>query len=268
VTQAATGSLPHDLRAAFGFYSRLPVGALADRPIRQRWVLLFGPIVGLAIAGAATIGAWLTLSLVSAPGAGLPAAILAIGTAAYLTRGLHLDGLADMMDGLGSARPAAGSLAVMHRSDIGPFGVISLILVLLLQISALWILLAVGWGWLALLVAMPAGRAAAVWLCRPGVPAAAGSKLGSWVAGAVPTTHAAGLIAIWCALAGALALWAAQDYAVAAVAVGGVLAAWGCALSLGRTACRRFGGITGDVLGAVVEIGQTASLLVLVVGLR
>ena len=59
-----------------------------------------------------------------------------------MTRGLHLDGLADTADGLGSAKPAADALRIMKASDIGPFGVVTLVLALLGQV----LLLASAWG--------------------------------------------------------------------------------------------------------------------------
>ena len=67
----------------------------------------------------------------------LVAAALSVGTLAVLTRALHLDGLADLADGLGSGKPAAEALDIMRRSDIGPFGVITLVLTLLLQVAGL-----------------------------------------------------------------------------------------------------------------------------------
>ena len=56
---------------------------------------------------------------------------------AALTRGLHLDGLADTADGLGSGKPAEDALRIMKQSDIGPFGVITLVFALLAQVAAL-----------------------------------------------------------------------------------------------------------------------------------
>ena len=61
---------------------------------------------------------------------------LVVVALALLSRGLHLDGLADLADGLGSRRPAAGAHEVMARSDIGPFGVAAVVLALLLQVAA------------------------------------------------------------------------------------------------------------------------------------
>ena len=54
-----------------------------------------------------------------------------------LSRAIHLDGLADTADGLGSGRPPADALAIMRQSDVGPFGVATLVLTLLIQVSAL-----------------------------------------------------------------------------------------------------------------------------------
>ena len=71
-------------------------------------------------------------------GAGpLTASGLAVGSLALLTRGLHLDGLADLADGLASGKPAPAALDIMRRSDIGPLGVVTLVLTLLLQVAAL-----------------------------------------------------------------------------------------------------------------------------------
>ena len=106
---------------------------------------------------------------------------------ALLTRGLHLDGLADLADGLGSGQPAPTALDIMRRSDIGPFGTVTLVLVLLAQVAALAHAEAEGDGRgpAALIVAVVTGRLALTWACRRGVAAARQEGLGALVAGTV-----------------------------------------------------------------------------------
>ena len=76
--------------------------------------------------------------------------------------GLHLDGLADTADGLGSGKPAEDALRIMKQSDIGPFGVITLLFVLLAQVAALCELYGRRWarGALAAVVSAVTARAA------------------------------------------------------------------------------------------------------------
>ncbi|KOG87903.1 hypothetical protein ADK38_22805, partial [Streptomyces varsoviensis] len=104
------------------------------------------------------------------------------------TRGLHLDGLADVADGLGSGKPAEDALRIMKQSDIGPFGVLTLVFVLLGQVAAVYELYGAGWarGALAVAVAAVAARTALTLASRAGVPAARPEGLGAAVAGVVP----------------------------------------------------------------------------------
>lgn len=247
-------SVLRSLRAAIALFTRLPVGGSDAQPGS---ILLTAPAVGVIVALLAAAPAAVLL-LADAPGIPWIAATTGLGCTAYLTRGLHLDGLADFTDGLGcrSAQP----VAVMQRSDIGAFGVVALILVLLLQVGLLGSLAAsAGWRGLVggLLIALAAGRSAVIWPCRLGVPAAAGSRLGAWVAGSVRPWAAAATTSLVAAAAWLLEAWAGTA---------AILAAIGCGFLVERSARRRFGGITGDVLGACVEVGQTAALLLLVVG--
>jgi len=199
-----------------------------------------------------TVIAAAVLVLVDRLGAGsLTASGLAVASLALLTRGLHLDGLADLADGLGSRKPAEAALAIMKRSDIGPFGVATLVLTLGIQVAALAQAQALGRGVPAVLAATVAGRLALTWACRRGVPAARGSGLGALVAGSVPP-------AIPVALSAA-ALAAAYPFGIGVLA--GVAAGVAVSLALTALAVRRLGGITGDVLGALVEVATAACLL-------
>ncbi|HZB33744.1 MAG TPA: adenosylcobinamide-GDP ribazoletransferase [Streptosporangiaceae bacterium] len=217
------------------------------------WAMTFAPLAGVIVGGAAA----LVLYAGDLAGFGsLLSAGLAVAVMAVLTRGLHLDGLADVADGLGGGRRAAEALAIMKKSDIGPFGVITLALTLLIQVAALTELPAV-----AVIVAAVTGRLAVTWACRVGVPAARPDGLGALVAGTVPAAHAAyatGAVVIASAGAG-LAVGGVRLAVLWPVAAGAGLVV---AMAARRVAVRRLGGITGDVLGALVELAATVVLLV------
>src|SRR5437763_12192843 len=78
------------------------------------------PLVGAAL-GAVLAGAGLGLRWLGTPALVAGAVTVALGV--LLTRGLHVDGLADTVDGLGSYRDAEGALEIMKKPDVGPFGV-------------------------------------------------------------------------------------------------------------------------------------------------
>jgi adenosylcobinamide-GDP ribazoletransferase len=247
----------HGLRYAFGTLSILRVRVDRwDRPTGGR-AMLCAPLVGLVLGGlAAAAGA----SVALLGGGGLLAGTASVGALAGLTRGLHLDGLADVADGLGSGRPAEDALRIMKQSDIGPFGVLVLVLVLLGQVAALAQAYAcgAGRGALAVLTAAVAARCALGWGCLRSVPAARPDGLGAAVAGTVRPAAAVGVTvsaAVVLLLAAGAGGWAAGAYP-AALAVG-----VGCAWLLLRRCVRRLGGITGDVLGAMAETAATAALV-------
>jgi adenosylcobinamide-GDP ribazoletransferase len=225
--------------------------------------MLCAPLAGLVV-GAVAAGLGPALLLL---GAGpLLAAVATTAAPAVLTRGLHLDGLADTADGLGSGRPAEDALRIMKQSDIGPFGVVTLVLVLLAQVAALAQAYGDSWarGALAAVVAAGAARLALTLAARTGVPAARPEGLGAAVAGVVPAGGAAGTaLAVTAAAAACGAALGPEGAVRAAVAV---LAALAAAELLLRHCVRRFGGVTGDVFGGLAETAATAALVVLCLG--
>jgi adenosylcobinamide-GDP ribazoletransferase len=194
----------------------------------------------------------------------LVAAVLAVGSLAVLSRGLHLDGLADLADGLGSRRPPAGALEVMRRSDIGPFGVVTLVLTLLIQVAGLTQADAAGRGVPAIIVAAVTGRLAITWACRRGVPPARPDGLGAMVAGSVAPVAAAAatVVALAVTVGGIFLAAAAADVPVEWILPVAVGAGLVTGIALGEHGARRLGGVTGDVLGAVCEAATAACLLV------
>jgi adenosylcobinamide-GDP ribazoletransferase len=231
------------LRLALTTLTVLPVRTgRIDRPTAAVAMSL-APLVG-ALLGAVLAAVFVLLEQ------GPVAATVTVAAGALLTRGLHLDGLADTADALGSYRTGDAALDIMKKSDIGPFGVAAIALTLLMQAAALTEV-----GPVAIVVAWTAGRLAVTLACRRGVPSARPGGLGALVASTVPlpvVLTATALVAA--AAAGAVPGRPWQGPAAVAVALLLLLV-------LLRHAVKRFGGITGDVLGAAVEVTTTVTLV-------
>jgi adenosylcobinamide-GDP ribazoletransferase len=251
------------LRLAVSLFTVWRVDVPEPERADARWAMTFLPLVGLLVGGAAAGATWAMRLLVESHETAMLAAAAGVATLAFLTRGLHLDGLADTVDGLGSLRPADEAVAIMRRGDVGPLGVVAVVLTLLLQAAALAACVTSGRATEGLVGAVVAGRVAAVLSCTPPTKAFDTSGLGALVAGSVSRAVAFG----W---AGLLAV-AAFGYAFVddrggwrggVRAVAGVVAALAAAHWLRSRAVRRLGGITGDVLGAQVEVATTVALVV------
>lgn len=257
---------------------RLALGTLTVLPVRppeglDRRVaggaMVLAPLVGTLVGLVVAVPLWLLEQTTDLSPWVL--AVLAVSLLAVLTRAIHLDGLADTADGLGSGRRGASALAVMRRSDIGPFGTVTLLLVLLLQVCLLAQALAGGYGVLLVALAVVAGRATLPLACTRWFPAARGDGLGAAVAGSVGVgaVGAAGVVT-GLALVGVGGIGLVVDVDVGTVVrcVPAVLVGPVAGVLLTARAAHRFGGVTGDVLGAAVEVSTTAALLagVLVAG--
>ncbi|MFB0619947.1 adenosylcobinamide-GDP ribazoletransferase [Streptomyces sp. AGS-58] len=259
----STSSPLDGLRFAFGTLTVLPVRVRRWDREAARGGMLCAPVAGLVVGGCAAALGLLLLLL----GAGaLLAAVASVAVPAALTRGLHLDGLADTADGLGSGKSAEDALRIMKQSDIGPFGVLTLVLVLLAQVAALAQLYSGSWarGALAAVVSATAARLALTLAARAGVPPARPEGLGAAVAAVVPRGAAVSVAAgVGVAAGAAGACLGGYDSVRTALAVAAAVAA---AEPLLRRCVRRFGGVTGDVFGALAETAATAALVVLCLG--
>jgi adenosylcobinamide-GDP ribazoletransferase len=234
------------VRLAFSWLTVLPVSVRhVDRTVAGN-AISAAPLVGLLLGGAAA-GLLLLLDLVEI--GGLLAGFLVVAFLALATRGMHLDGLADTADGLGSYQGPERALAIMRDGPVGPFGVVSLVLVLGIQATAVN-------DWPAVILAVLTGRVAFV-LCCHGVPAARQEGLGALVAGtqqlAAPVFWTIGLL-----LLSPLADIAHPYRGPVAIAL-----ATGLVLLLVHHVQKRLGGITGDILGAASELATTTVLVVL-----
>jgi adenosylcobinamide-GDP ribazoletransferase len=254
------------LRLSVTLLTVIPLRGPAAEPRRATVAaaMAWAPAVGLLLGGIAAAVLVVADHLL---GAGpLTAAGLAVAALALLTRGLHLDGLADLADGLGSGQPAAQALDIMRRSDIGPFGIVTLVLTLVIQVGALAHAEAAGGGRgpVALIAAAVTGRLALTWACRRGVAAARREGLGAMVAGTVRPGLAAGITLAVLVAVSAAALPEPLGWTLPLAVVAGLAGAF----VLQRRAVRRLGGITGDVLGALIETAATVTLVVAAMGPR
>jgi adenosylcobinamide-GDP ribazoletransferase len=226
-----------------------------EGPSTIRWL----PALGLALGALAGLGAAAVLG--AEPRATFIAAVVGVALLALLTRGLHLDGLADTADGLGSRRPADEALQIMRQSDIGPFGVIAIVFVIVLDLAAVAMIANDGvWcATAALAVAAATGRLAVVHATGPTVRSARVAGFGTLVAGA--TSPVASVVQTGVVLGVGWGIAALTPHAgplawVSAQAVA-LLLAWAFRLHV----TRRFGGVTGDVFGALIEIATAVTLV-------
>jgi adenosylcobinamide-GDP ribazoletransferase len=240
-------------------FTIIPVGGPETiGPDLARRITYWLPAIGALLAVPAA-GILLGVEAVDSVPRRLLAATLAVAVLGLLTGGLHLDGLADTADGLASRTPAGQALDIMRRSDTGPIGVATLVFVALVQVTALAAMTPRWESAAALITAVVTGRVAV--LAASGAPAARVGGFGALIAGTTSRETRWIGCAVLLVVVGASA-WAADDLALAvrglvAVACGLVVAA-----AVRWLACRRLGGMTGDVYGALIETSTATVLLV------
>ncbi|HMJ54788.1 MAG TPA: adenosylcobinamide-GDP ribazoletransferase [Polyangiaceae bacterium] len=241
------------VRAAFAFFTRIPVGGFPYEDRELAWAPAHAPLVG-GVLGAA-LGALDTYLL---PLGAFPAATLVVGVSMLLTGALHEDGLADTSDALGGGHDASKVFAILKDSRIGSFGAAAIAISVLAR-AALLGQLAQACFW-ALPLAWCAARVGPVWLMvlLPYVTPAQTAKSESIVRA---NWRQAMVASAWFFGAAALAIgqgWIAAPragLAAAAIAVITILTGW--------RYHRRIGGLTGDFLGATEQLGEIATLAVL-----
>ena len=121
-----------DIKVAFALLTRLPTPAVkAPVGAEAAWAY---PVAGIGLAVLAGCVAHLALWL----GLGATiAAALTLGALAFMTGGLHEDGLADSADGLWGGWTRERRLEIMKDSQIGAYGVLALVFTITLRVLAL-----------------------------------------------------------------------------------------------------------------------------------
>lgn len=243
---------------ALGFLTRVPVPAVAFESKALATSLFWFPAVGLAI------GAWVAVALsagqvVFSQGGG---AFLALVAWVVFTGGLHLDGVADTFDGLSASGsdPARG-LAVMKDSRVGAHGAVALVGIILGKYVALSQLVA-SWSagqagaalllaclWARLLVGFAMARVAPV----------PGSSLGAIFNQALHPRHVWAGVG-WLVVPLSAVLWASPAWATAGIAMSSLVVGALCAWFFVVVCRRRFGGVSGDTHGALIELVELATL--------
>lgn len=241
---------PHDIPAAFGLLTRLPIPMDSEKCIERgakaAWAFpVVGAVVGV-IAGAVHTAATV---------AGLPQ-VLSVGLALcvliMVTGALHEDGLADCADGFFGGWTPERRLEIMKDSRIGVFGVLALIMVTGLRFGALTSLSALHLTWIFVATGMMSRAAMGVlWAALPAV------RKGGLSAADRPGLLTATIGALM-AIGASLILLPLGAVVAAALSTAVTVAVVGC------VARRKIGGQTGDVLGASQQCAEVASLLTFV----
>ena len=241
-----------DFLQALSFLTILPVGKLL--PSEEKGLarsMAFFPLVGLVIGLLSASGYYLLTLL-------FPKSLvlwLTIGLLAYLTRGLHLDGFADTMDGVASGGTKEKILEVMRDSRIGAFGVVGLILLIGAKYYALDQISNPALPYSLILMAVM-GRNSMVLVCYRSAYARPNEGLGR------PFTKNLGSREM------VLSLVSASGIALLLMGLKGILVFLGiCLFSLGYRFFfkKKLGGVTGDILGAANELAELLCLIFLII---
>ena len=220
---------------------------------------LVGFVIGLVL---------LTLSLGLNRILGFPiltTAVFLVVAELLLTGGLHLDGLMDCADGLFSYRPKERILAIMKDSHVGANAVMALVSLILLKV-ALLITILPGHPWI--LVLMPlVSRWVLVDLAVRYPYAGKSGSLGGSIIGQIKFSEfwaatLSALLAILCTVVLGITVFKQAWLIVSAFAVFSWLITALVARYLASNTVKKIDGITGDVLGAALEISEIVVLLI------
>lgn len=243
---------------------RLAVGTLTalrwrhptavDRDVAGRAMLL-APLAVLPLGLLVGLVCWGGRELELAP---LAVACAAVGALALGSRALHLDGLSDVADGLTASYDPVRSLEVMKGGTAGPAGAAALVLVLGLQTASLSAVLSVPRGPVAAGLLVCCSRAILSLCCARGIPAARQDGLAATYAGTVRRTSSVLTWLVVALLFAGVFHWAGWPWWRGLVIAGAGLLV-GAALTY--RCVRRFGGVTGDVFGAAIELTLATMLL-------
>lgn len=232
---------------ALQFLTILPLKIKSIKDGQLPRAMIFFPVVGLLL-GFFLTGIHALLSTLSFPA--LSINILLVIALSTVTGGMHLDGLCDTIDALLSGKPKQDMLAIMRDPHIGVMGALSLISILLVKIALLSSL------------GMPLKANALILMCLVSRWAAVVSmflfpyarQLGKAKMFIEGMNLKILLFSTLITFLSALLIWQIKGILICLVVCG-------CVYVSGKFIVRKLGGITGDTLGATVELGEIIVLL-------
>ena len=232
---------------------RVPPPSRVDRPVAG-WAMVLAPLAVLPL-GLVALLVVLVCDWIDVPA--LATAYVVLLALALGTRAFHWDGLADTADGLTASYSPERSLEVMRTGPVGPAGVVAVVLVAGVQAAGLASLIRDEDGWLAVGLLVCASRACLALACVRGVPSARTEGLGVTHIGAVPVVGALASLVTAAALVGVAGSVLGSPWP----ALVGLVLVVVAVVALVFRCVRRLGGITGDVLGAAVEVSFAVLVL-------
>lgn len=203
---------------------------------------LAGLFLGLVLSGINMLLLFLNLSPLSVN-------IILVVTLVVITGGIHLDGLSDTADAFLSGKPRDEMLAIMRDPHVGVMGVIAIASVLLLKIGLLGAV-AVPLKATALILSCVLSRWAGVLVMFLFPYARHDGKAKVFIEGMNLKIFMFSLAVV---IALAFAIWRAQGLLALSIAAG-------CAYLGGKFAVRKIRGITGDTIGAIIELTEIVTL--------
>lgn len=232
---------------ALQFLTRLPVPVQCPWNAKtSRWAVRCYPLVGLLLGGILALvghllGTWLPPTL---------QVLVLLSLWVALSGGLHLDGLMDVADALGSNAPLERRWAIMKDPHVGSFGIIALVFLLLWKAALLLVLLEAGMSLAVLAVILALARFGAVALLVLAPAARPEGMAWAW------KRHLGLrdlLLALWPL---PLCFWLLPGWLLLFVALVPFLLLYGWGMT------RAFKGINGDIVGAAIEGGELWLLLI------
>lgn len=241
-----------EFRIAVSFLTRLPL------PYKGEWdeksfsrSSVFFPLVGLIIGCLVGLVAW----LIRMTDLAMVAAVCALITSIVVSGGIHLDGFMDMCDGLFASRGRERALEIMKDSHVGSFAVLGVIMLLLLKVVLYSAVIPETWFFIAFLSAFIFSRFMLI-CCILCFPSARAEGLGVTV-----KRHVSKPALIW-GIGLLLAVFALTGFTPILIAF---FVSFLVILGISAQINKFLHGLTGDIYGAMAELGEAVFLLILLI---